>query len=121
MMTVMAGKRLVSAGVLAAAVTAAAAFWVSPHAPSRAARHLKPAVTAVTEQVRATVAQSMPRSPLRAPAGLLAPSGTLVALVLIAVCRPRRVHAVPSPVRPPRRGRAPPSPVAHHPARPRDH
>ncbi|GII23106.1 hypothetical protein [Planosporangium mesophilum] len=123
----MAGKRLAAAGILAAAVAATAAVWVSQYAPLpsqlRAMRHAHPAAATVTvAQARISAAFPTSRPIAQLPDALPVTGLVVLALMLIgAVARQRRA-AVPVPVRPIRRGRAPPpSARLRHTARTRDH
>jgi hypothetical protein len=115
MMMGMAGKRLAAAGVLAAAVAAAAALWVTQYAPLssplRAMRHAHPTAATVTiAQARISAAFPTSQSIAQLPDALPVTGLVVLALMLVGTVARRRRAAVPVPVRPTRRGRAPPRP-----------
>jgi len=115
----MAGKRLATAGLLAAAVAAAAAFWLAPHSasatPAHAVRQVKITVeTANLAHVPAVVAQTVVRAGAHSLAGATTAVGLLFGLALLGYAMRHRRQAAPVVVRPSRRGRAPP---AHRPYR----
>jgi hypothetical protein len=119
MMMGMVGKRLTAAGMLAAAVAAAAALWVAPSAPPAsgppAIRQLQ-ATVATVKATRVRVAAVLPawQPAAPSPATMAAIPAVAAGLVLlgIAIGLPRR--AVPVVARPPRRGRSPPTQVTPH-------
>jgi hypothetical protein len=121
----MAGKRLAAAGILAAAVAAAAALWVAQHtplpSPLRAIHQAQATVTAVNiAHVRAPLAHPPSQLLVQPPLALTVTGGLLLGLVLLGTVPRQRRAVVPVTARPPRRGRAPPSP-GHHTARTRGH
>ncbi|MGC9665835.1 hypothetical protein ACNTMW_04690 [Planosporangium sp. 12N6] len=113
----MAGRRLASVGVLAAAMTAAAALWVTQHAPLPSSlRGIRQAhaviTTTVAAHMRAPMAAPTPQPTRQVPLGLPVTALILLGLVPVGTALRRRAAAAPVTARPPRRGRAPPSPTS---------
>jgi MYXO-CTERM domain-containing protein len=123
----MAGKRLATAGVFAAAVAAAAVFWVLPktlpatHSPL--IRHMRATVATIpAPHASLASAKSALRSVAHAPAAAPVSQGVLLALALVGIALLLRRQPAPVVARPPRRGRSPPPPRAsQHTARTRCH
>lgn len=113
MMLVMAGKRLVAAGMFAAAVAAAAALWVMPKTPpaihSTLIRHMRVTVATIpATQVDLTAAKSALQSAAHAPVTGTLAGAVLFGLALLGLAARLRRQPAPVVARTPRRGRSPP-------------
>lgn len=114
MMLDMAGKRLVAAGMFAAAMAAAAALWAVPKAPpaihSTLIRHMRATVaTMPATQVDVTAAKSALQSAHSPVTGSLT-GAILFGLALLGLAPLLRRQPTPVVARLPRRGRSPPPP-----------
>jgi hypothetical protein len=107
---VMAGKRLVTAGLFAATLVVAATLWGAPNTTRAVAAH-------AVRQVQATVhADHGPaimrdawRSTTHSPAGVVPAVGVLIGLVLAGTALAARRRAAPVVARASRRERSPPA------------
>jgi len=107
---VMAGKRVVTAGVLAATLAVAAALWGAPTTAHGLAAHaVRQVKTTVAVDHRPGVVHATWRSATKSPAGVVPAVGVLIGLALVGTALAARRRPEPLVARPVRRGRAPPA------------
>jgi len=110
---VMAGKRLVTAGLFAATLVVAAAVWGAPNTTravqARVVRQAQATVATVQTDHGPAAVHAAWRSATQSPAGVVPAVGVLIGLVLAGTALAARRRAVPVMARPARRGRAPPA------------